>query len=230
MTGLWEISAPEATALIPHHPPAQLEVSAFGKRVGDAVCSILGLSSRFLAVIQIIHGNQGWKSTSHPLLLLQPRSCGGGQRSGGGGVSIRASSVPSSQGSVRAPSSPGSRGSAAPRSRSASRPGLVRRCLRAPGGCRVGGAGGGLGECPMGMKTRRQVEGTVWRPDWPCVSRSGHDWVAGQDGLRPGEESSRHWWEAPWGRGGRRSPKGMFQKESEASVSSHRVKSLLTNT
>ena len=92
------------------------------------------------------------------------------------------------------------------------------------------GRGGGLGECPMGMKTRRQVEGTVWRPDWPCVSRSGHDWVAGQDGLRPGEESSRHWWEAPWGRGGRRSPKGMFQKESEASVSSHRVKSLLTNT
>lgn len=59
-------------------------------------------------------------------------------------------------------------------------------------------AGGGVGvrsggKCLMGIKTRGQMEGTAWRPEWPRVSRSGCDRAVGQGGLRPeGQESNPH--------------------------------------
>lgn len=93
--------------------------------------------------------------------------------------------IPSSQGLDPAPSSPGSRGGIEPRSRSASSSGPIRKCLWA-------GEWGLGGECPMGIKTRGQMEGTVQRPEWLCASRGGCDRAVGQDGLRERQESNPH--------------------------------------
>lgn len=42
----------------------------------------------------------------------------------------------------------------------------------------------------MGIKTRGQMEGTVWRPEWPCASRGGCDRAMGQGGLGPEVQES----------------------------------------
>lgn len=141
------------------------------KLLESVVCGIVGSSSPFLAAVQIINRNQACKTRPHPLRLLQPTPwwCRGVWGGGQGAVGLLCHS-------------PGSRGIPAPTG--ASSPGLVRWRSGAAAGWGVEASapwGPGRDEGASG--------GNMWRPAWPCASRSAHGWALGQERVRPEVEA-----------------------------------------
>lgn len=145
-----------------------------------------------------------------------------------GEKSTRASPSPSSQGWVPAPSSPRSR-------RERNCPGQPLPPVWPDGAAGLQGTGGAE-QVYYGNRDEGAVEEIVWRTpghEHPGVGMTG----LGQDETRGQVLHQPRWRESPRGTeegrgagegGPRMNLGGTFQKELEVSVSSHRVKSLLT--